>query len=224
MELKLNAQIREKTEKLGADFIPAILYGKGIESQSLKLKRSDFEKLFTSAGESNLIDLDYGSGSTKVLVKDLQRDILKDFITHVDLYQVNMKEKITTEIPLNFIGESRAVKELGGMIIKELRTIEVECLPNDLVDHIDVDISVLNNFDDAILANDLKLPENIKLANENNNVVVTAKAPRVEEEVQEVEEEVEEGEEKEEGKEGEKKEDKPAEEGEKKDESPEKKE
>jgi large subunit ribosomal protein L25 len=172
MEFKLQAEKRAEKEKLLADFIPAVLYGKGIKNQNLKLKKVDFEKVFSSAGESNLINLDFGSGPVKVLVKDLQRDVLKYTFTHVDFYQVNMKEKITTEIPLHFIGESKAIKELGGMLMKGINELEVECLPTDLVDHIDIDISVLNVFDDAITIGDLVLPKGLELVHNNAEDVI----------------------------------------------------
>ncbi len=172
MEFKLKAEKREKNEKISADLIPAVVYGNGIESQSLKLKKVDFEKAFSLAGESNLIDLDYGTGVVKVLVKDVQRDVLKYTFSHVDFYQVNMKEKVTAEIRLHFVGESKAIKELGGMLMKEINELEVECLPTDLVDHIDVDISVLNTFDDVIKIADLSLPAGLKLMNHNGEGVV----------------------------------------------------
>ncbi len=185
MEFKLKAEKREKNEKLAADYIPAVLYGNGIESQSLKLKKVDFEKAYETAGESNLIDLDFGSGAVKVLVKDTQRDVLKYTFTHVDFYQVNMKEKVSTEIPFSFIGEAKAVKELGGMLMKEMDGIEIECLPSDLVDHIDVDISVLTTFDDVITVGDLILPKGFELKHNNAEDVV---AKVVEPKAQEVEE------------------------------------
>ncbi len=172
MEFKLKAEKREKNEKLSADFIPAVLYGNGIESQSLKVKKVDFEKAFSLAGESNLIDLDFGNGAVKVLVKDLQRDVLKYTFSHIDFYQVNMKEKINTEIPLHFVGEAKAIKELGGMLMKEINELEIECLPNELVDHIDVNISVLNTFDDVIKVSDLSLPVGLKLMHHHNDDVV----------------------------------------------------
>jgi len=189
MEFKLKAEKREKNEKLAADFIPAVLYGKGIENQSLKLKKVDFEKAFSGAGESNLIDLDLGNGSVKVLVKDSQRDVLKYTFTHVDFYQVNMKEKIVTEIPLHFTGEAKAVKELGGMLMKEINELEVECLPSDLVDHIDIDISVLKTFDDVITIGDLVLPKGLELEHNNaEDVIVMVVEPKAEaEEVKPVE-------------------------------------
>jgi large subunit ribosomal protein L25 len=182
MEIKLTAQLREKNEKLSSDFMPAVLYGKGLDNKNLKVKKVDFEKSFRTAGESNLIDLDFGSGPVKVLVKDVQHDVMKNFLTHADFYQVNMKEKITTEIPLHFIGEAKAIKELGGTLIKDMDSLEVECLPSDLVDHIDVDISVLNTYDDAIRVSDLKLPKGIALVHHTNEMIAAVKEPKVEEE------------------------------------------
>lgn len=179
----MNAQLREKNEKLSADSLAAVLYGKGVNNQSLKLKKTDFDKVFKVAGESNLITLNFGKEDIKVLVKDIQRDALKNFVTHVDFYQVNMKEKITTEIPLHFVGESKAIKELGGVLIKDIDAVEVECLPGDLVDHIDVNIAVLNTFEDAIRLDDLVLPKGLVLAHHHSNEVVAAVIePKVEEE------------------------------------------
>jgi len=182
MTIKLSAQLREKKERLNPDFMFGVLYGKGVENKNIKIKKSDFNKVFNEAGESNLIDLDFGAESVKVLVKDTQRDILKNFFTHVDFYQVNMKEKITTEIPLHFIGEAKAIKELGGALIKDMDSLEVECLPSDLVDHIDVDISVLKTFDDAIRVNDLTLPKGLALVHHTNEMIAAVKEPKVEEE------------------------------------------
>jgi len=186
MEFKLKAEKREKNEKLTPDYIPAILYGKGVENQNLKLKKVDFEKIYSAAGESNLIDLDFGTGALKVLIKDTQRDVLKYTFTHVDFYQVNMKEKVTTEIPFEFVGEAKAVRELGGMLMREMDSIEVECLPSDLVDHIDVDLSVLATFDDVITVADLALPAGFELKRNNPEDLV---AKVIEPKVQEVEEE-----------------------------------
>jgi len=180
MEIKLSAQKREKNEKLSADFIPGVVYGKGVENNSLKINKIEFDKAFAVAGESNLISLDFGEGSVKVLVKDTQRDVLKNTFTHVDFYQVNMKEKITAEIPLHFVGEAKAVKELGGALIKDIDHLEVECFPGDLVDHIDVDISVLHTFDDAIRINDLTLPKGVMAVSHTNEMIAAVREPKAE--------------------------------------------
>ena len=179
MTIKLDTTLREKQEKLSSDFIPAVLYGKGLDSLSLKVNRNLFDKVFKEAGESNLIDLDYGSGPVKVLVKDIQRDVIKNFIIHADFYQINMKDKITAEIPLYFEGEAPAVKNLGGILMKELDSLEVECLPSDLVDHISVDLSGLSALDDAIRIQDLVLPKGISLVRDTNEVIVSISQPKV---------------------------------------------
>ncbi len=180
MEIKLSAQLRDKNEKLSADMIPAVIYGKGVENKSLKVKKVELEKAFAKAGESNLISLDFGAGAVKVLVKEIQRDVLKNVFTHVDFYQVNMKEKITAEIPFHFVGEAKAIKELGGVLIKDMAHLEVECLPGDLVDHIDIDISVLKTFDDAIRINDLVLPKGISAVSHTNEMVAAVREPKAE--------------------------------------------
>jgi large subunit ribosomal protein L25 len=204
MEFKLSAQLREPGEKLQNDQIPAVLYGKGIDNKVLKVKKNEFEKIFNEAGESNLIDLEVESETLKVLIKDIQRDVIKHTVSHIDFYQVNMKDKLTTEIPLNFVGESKAVKDLNAMLIKDFDVVEVSCLPSDLVDHIDVDITPLKEFDDAIRLEDLTLPKGIELETEYlDTIVVSVREPRViEDEPEESEEETPEGEEKKEGEEG----------------------
>lgn len=178
MDLKLSAQLRPEGEKTPADRLPAVLYGKGRENVNLSLDLNDFVKIFEAAGESNLIELTVdGQETVKVLVKEVQQELIKDRPRHVDFYQVNMKDKIKTEIPLHFIGESKAVRELGGVFLREIDGVEVECLPGDLVDHIDVDISSLNTFDDEIRLNDLKLPDGMRLLAETNEIVAQVAEP-----------------------------------------------
>lgn len=184
MEFKLSADLRAAGEKIAPDYLPAVLYGKGKANVNLKLKLNDFVKVFNAAGESNLVDLQFGSDSAKVLIKEVQMALIKDRPQHVDFYQVNMKEKIRTEIPLHFVGESKAVRELGGIFLHEITEVEVECLPGDLADHIDVDVSVLNTFDDEIRINDLKLPSGLRLVHETNDIVAQVSAPTKVEEVE----------------------------------------
>jgi large subunit ribosomal protein L25 len=199
MELKLTAQKREKNEKMGTDYLPAVVYGKGLDSRSLKLNRIEFDKIFAVAGESNLINLDIDGQVAKVLVKDMQKDPVKNFVTHVDFYEVNMKEKVTAEIPLHFVGESKAVKELGGILVKEMHEVKVECLPGDLVDHFDVDISSLATLDDVIKVGDLSLPKDMELLLDPETTIAMVAEPK-EEPVEVVESVAAEGENKEDGK------------------------
>lgn len=193
MKFKILAKKREKKERLDKDFIPAVVYGNEFPVQSLSLKKVDFEKTFSLAGESNLIDLDIEGKAEKVLVKDVQRDPLNLRPIHVDFYKVNMKEKVFAEIPFVIVGESMAVKQLGGMLNREMDSIEVECLPDELVSNIEIDISGMDSLDDVIRVSDIKLPKTFEITADPEDVIVNIIEPREEEVEEEVEEEAEEG-------------------------------
>jgi len=187
-KVQLNAQLRSesngKAKKIiTTGFIPAVVYGFGKKNQNVKVKKHDFEKVFAVAGEFNLVDLLIDDGApVKVIIKDIQRNSLTDAVIHIDFYQVDMTKKITTEIPLNFVGEAKAVKELGGTLVKNMDAVEVKCLPGDLVSHIDVDITKLEAFDQFIRLHDLTLPNGIILAHETNEAVVGVVETKVEQE------------------------------------------
>jgi len=187
--------------------IPAILYGHKIKNQNLILKQNEFERILEKAGESSLIDLEINkSEPVKVLIQDIQHHPVAHKIIHVDLYQVNMKEKIHTEVELNFINESPAVKNLGGVLVKALDSIEIECLPGDLISHIDVDLSKLKQIDDILRVKDLSLSENISILTEFETPMVLVEEPKkIEEELPSTEETSQEGAEGEEIPEGEEK-------------------
>jgi len=185
--LNLEAQKRDKKENvkvlLKSGLVPAVIYGPHLKTNKMvKAKANDLKKVIAQAGESTLVDLVVdGKKEGKVLIKDEQRDPVRDSLIHVDFYEVDMTKEIHTEIPLHFIGESKAVKELSGVLIRSINEIEVRCLPSDLVNHLDVDISVLNTFDDVIKIHDLNLPAGIKLVHETDDVVATVAEPKAEE-------------------------------------------
>ncbi|MBU0722163.1 50S ribosomal protein L25 [Patescibacteria group bacterium] len=189
MTTKVQLNVQSRSESNGkakniraTGFIPAVIYGFGKDNKNIKVKKHDFEKVFAIAGEFNLVDLSIDQAQpVKVIIKDVQRDGLTDNVIHIDFYQVDMTKKIIAEIPLNFIGEAKAIKELGGTMVKNMDTVEVECLPGDLVSHIDVDISVLANFDQFIRLHDLVLSNGIVLAQETNEVVVGVVETKAEE-------------------------------------------
>lgn len=166
------------------NLVPAVIYGHGVESKSVMADYNSFAKVFKAAGESTLIDLELeGDGTVKVLVKDWQVDPLSNRFTHVDFYQVNLKEKLKTEIALNFVGESAAVKEQGGSLIKTLDSILVECLPTDLVSAIDVDVASMKAFGDMISVKDLKIPAGIHVLENPDETVAKIEAPMTEEQL-----------------------------------------
>lgn len=186
-KVQLNAQARSENDgRAGkvraAGFIPAVIYGFNKASKNVKVKKYDFLKIFAVAGEFNLLDLSIGEAApVKAIIKDVQRDGLSGAVIHVDFYQVDMAKKIKAQIPLNFTGETRAVKELGGTLVKNMAAVEVECLPGDLVSHINVDISVLADFDQFIRLHDLVLPTGLALVQETNEAVIGVVETKAEE-------------------------------------------
>ncbi|MFH0856954.1 MAG: 50S ribosomal protein L25 [bacterium] len=193
--LKLEAKKREKTGKkvkdlLEKNLLPGVIYGHKIENKNIEVKRAAFEKVYKAGGESTLIDLQVDDEKpVKAIIKETQMDVSGEKFIHFDLNQVNMDEKLTTEIALKFTGEAPAVKTLGGMVITYIDSVAAECLPDDLVHEIEVDISSLDGFDRAIHIKDLKVPKGIKLLNEENDLVVIIEEPR-EEKVEKKEEAV----------------------------------
>ncbi len=185
--------------------IPMIYYGKGVEPVNFSADYQDFRRLYLKAGKSAIITLKNEQDKEfAVLVHEIQYDPVTDNIIHVDLMTVDMNKAITTEIPLEFVGISSAVKEDGGILVTSKDKISIECLPKDLIPSIEVDISPLVDFSVSITVGDIKVPDTIKVLDAENINVITVSQPRVEEEPEvEAPAEGEEGEEGAEGAEGE---------------------
>jgi large subunit ribosomal protein L25 len=174
-------------------FIPAVMYGHKIKPQNISVNYLDFKKVYDKAGENTVIELDLGeSKKYNVIIHDIQLDPLSQKFSHIDFFQIRMDEEIEAEIPLEFIGESVAIKELGGMLVKTMDAITVKCLPADLPAKFEVDISKIKTFDDHILIKDLSISDKIKLMAEPETVIALVEAPRSEEELAQLDEKVEE--------------------------------
>lgn len=182
--------IQKATKTLRAKgIIPAQVYGHGVEPTSIQVPLSDFLKAYARSGESTLVKLRVAQGEPmSVLIQQVQHDPLMSTVMHVDFFRVNLKEKIVTEVPLKFEGESKAVKELGGVLVKSLDHLEIECLPTELIHELVVDISRLATFEDAIEAKDILLPAGITLKTKPNEVVATVQPPISEEDLKALEE------------------------------------
>ena len=168
--------------------MPAVLYGHNQETTVLELKEKEFAKIFKQAGESTIIHLDIEGKSLPVLIQDVQHHYLKDHPIHVDFYAVNMTETLKATVPLHFVGEAPAVKAMGGILIKNLSEVEVECLPGDLPSNIEVDVSVLEDFEKAIRVSDLQVSDQVRVLAAPDELIVTVTAPRSEEELAALEE------------------------------------
>lgn len=180
----------KKVKSLRADgFIPAVLYGHDVKPTNLTLPAKEFSKVFSEAGSSNLVKLEINEKNpVNILILEPQVDPVRDFTIHADLYQVRMDEKIKTEIPIEFVGVSEAVEQLDGTLITNKSELEVECLPGDLVDHIEVDLSVLKTFEDSVHVKDLKVTDKIEILADPEEMIVSVEPPRSEEEMAELEE------------------------------------
>lgn len=203
MEIELKAEIRTVTgNKLKTlyekGFIPAVVYGLGHKPISIQLDYQEFRKAFEEAGESTIIKLKVQNPKTNkeevknVLIHDFDRNPETDKFIHVDFLQVRMDKVITAEVHLVFEGESPAVKNLEGVLIKNINEVEVEALPKDLPHELKIDISTLKTFDDHIKIKDLKLSEGVKIKADPEEVIASVAPPRTEEELEGLEEKPEE--------------------------------
>ena len=168
--------------------IPGVVYGPEIEPQALTVPATTFQKLYDEAGSSNLIDLDLGGNSITVLIQDVQYNPVKQVIIHVDFRQIKMGEAMTATTELRFTGEAPAVKTLGGTLQTGVSSVEISCLPKDLIGHIDVDLSVLATFDDVIHVKDLQVPDTVTLTDNPETVVATVTPPLTEEQLKAMDE------------------------------------
>jgi large subunit ribosomal protein L25 len=194
--LTLKAIPRETGEKPDnvSELVPAILYGGKKKNKMLWVNRKEFQKLYEDVGESTILKLVIEGSKPeeeKVLIYDIQNHPLRGDCRHIDFYRVDMKKEIETDVELIFEGEVPAVKELGGVLVKNIDEIEVRCLPKDLPSEIKVDLGQLKTFDDTIAIRDLKLPSGVKVDLEPETVVALVSPPRTDAELEQLEETVE---------------------------------
>ncbi|MEK7090218.1 MAG: 50S ribosomal protein L25, partial [Patescibacteria group bacterium] len=164
-------------------FIPAVIYGYGVQNESLEVKTNEFLKVWRKAGESTLVEVDIDGRKTNVLISDVQIDPLSEQPIHADFHAVRMDEKIKARVPIEFTGESPAVKNIGAVLIKVLHELEVEALPADLPGEITVDISVLKNFGDKVFVKNIKIGPAVLIIADPDEVVILVAEPKKEEEV-----------------------------------------
>ena len=201
MELTIAAQSRTALGKLNKKLrttgvIPAVLYGSSYTKSTkdrpasipLQVSLKVFEKVFKAAGESTLVNLVIeGQGQHKVLIHDVAKHYMKNEPIHVDFYEVDLTRKIHAKIPLEFIGVSPAVKELGAILVKSLNEVEVEALPSDLPHNIELNLESLKTVEDHIRVSDIKLSDKVKILTHAEDIIVSVQPPRTEEELAELE-------------------------------------
>ncbi|MCF7830815.1 50S ribosomal protein L25 [Candidatus Gracilibacteria bacterium] len=161
--------------------VPAVVYGPESEPISISLDNSDILRTYREAGKSALIDLDIDGKNVKVLMHEISLHPVKNTIYHVDFYAVNLKNKTNVDVPLHFVGESNAIKNLGALFMKENEIVEIKCLPSEIPSGIDVDISQLENIGDQIMIKDLDLDrEKYEILTDEEALICSAVAPKEE--------------------------------------------
>ena len=179
--------------------VPAVIYGRGKETQSLLVDGRTLRQALAKEGTNVLIDLQIGEEAgpqaETVMLKEIQRHLLRqEMLLHVDFIRISMEDEIEVDVPLNFTGEAAGVEE-GGILQFILREVSVKCLPGNIPELIEVDISSLH-IGEGINAAALVLPEGVTLLVEPEETLVQMLAPAAEEEEEpEAEEELIEGEE-----------------------------
>lgn len=163
--------------------IPMVCYAKEMEPRHFTVDYQTFRRAYIKGGKSAIISLKVEGGEDQdVLVQEVQYEPISDDILHVDLKAITKGQKISTDIPLVFVGESKAVKEDGGTLMTSKDTVSIECLPKDLPHEIEVDISSLVDFHTSLTVADINVPETITILDAEDIGIATVAAPRAEEE------------------------------------------
>jgi large subunit ribosomal protein L25 len=163
--------------------LPAVVFGRGLESDSVSVDTHEFESLRRHVGPNTLIDLSVdGGNAVPVLVHDVQQHRVHRKPLHVDLYVVRMTEELTVDVALVSEGISDAVENAGGTLLHVIDHVRVRALPDHLPESIHYSIEALRTFDDAIHVRDLAIPSDATLLTDGDEVVAKVLPPRVEEE------------------------------------------
>lgn len=195
--LKVKSRDLEKNNLKGnreSGLVPAVLYGQKSKNVNLWVDAKSFLKAYQKAGENTIMELEIDDRKKRenVLIYDFQENTLTDEVMHIDFYRIDMTKKIEAEIPINFKGESPAVKEQGGVLVKNIDKIHVRCLPGDIPHSFDVDITKLSTFEDRITVQDLGVSEKVEIEIDPGTVIALATPPRSEEEMAALDEKIEE--------------------------------
>ena len=222
LSAKTRQTIGKKVKNLREQgLLPAVLYGPKRKNLFLKVDLKEFEKIYKEVGESTLFSLEIPEKKLKapVLIYSVQFDPITDLPIHIDFLQPSLEKEIETEVPLVFEGESRAIENFEGTLVKNISAVKVKALPQNLPREIKVNIESLETLEDEILIKDLKVPPNVKILRKSEEIVANVSPPeKVEEEIEKpIEEKVDEVERVEEKKEEEKEETKVEPKGEQKD-------
>lgn len=155
-------------------WVPAVVYGGSDPSQKIQLNAREFDRVLSKGGASNLLNLEGDNyPRTRVLIRELQRHPVRRNVLHVDFVRVARGQKITMAVPLHIVGHAPAI-ELGAVLLQNADSVEITCLPDDLPQAIEIDVSGLTEVTDRFYARDLKLPLGVALASDYSDEPLVA--------------------------------------------------
>ena len=168
---------------------PANIYGHNVPSQAIQIPTPDVTRALRTVGKTHLVQLSLSGepAPRMVLVRSVTRKPTNDLLLHIDFYQVSMTEKTNVSVPLILIGTSPIVDVGDGVLVHNLNTLHVECLPGDIPDHIEVDVSALTEVHAAIHVSDLPLPASVTPLDDPTMLVAIVMPKAVAEELTEAE-------------------------------------
>ena len=172
---------------------PAHLFGHGLESIPLECDTARLQRIIAQAGTTRLIALEIEGDNQprSVFIHEIQRDVCSGALLHVDFYQVRKSEKINADVPIVFVGEAPALKEKGRTLMHMITSLSVECLPDKLPPQIEVDLSHLEEAEQAIHVREIALSPDITVVTDPDQMVVKVSEEAVEVVAEEVEAEAE---------------------------------
>lgn len=162
--------------------LPAVIYGRHTEPINVFLDAHSASLALGRISSSSLVTIDVNGTEYPALVREKQRDYIKNRLLHVDFLAVSLDEKLRARVSVNFVGVSPAVKDHGAVLVHNLEQLQVESLPGDLPERIEVDISILAKIGDGIRVKDVKVSDKVRLLDDPETMVAVATMPKVEEE------------------------------------------
>jgi large subunit ribosomal protein L25 len=162
--------------------LPAVIYGRHTDPINISLDSHSASLILGRLTSSSLVTIDLGGKEYPTLVREKQRDYIKNRLLHVDFLAVSLTETLRAGVAVNLVGVSAAVKDYNAVLVTNLQSLEVECLPTDLPERIDIDISVLARPGDGIRVRDVKVSDKVRLLDDPDTMVAVATFAKVEEE------------------------------------------
>lgn len=159
--------------------LPGVIYGHNVEPVNISLDAHEASLVLPKVSSSTLITIDVDGKEYATLVREKQRNFIKNRLIHIDFLAVSLTEKITATVGVEFVGTSGAEKDFKAVLVTNLITLEVECLPGDLPEKFVVDLAALKSIGDQILVKDVVVSDKIKVLDDPDSALIVATAPKV---------------------------------------------